>query len=152
MERIQADPWETLPIKELKYAQILQQMHLGKMKITELSSEFDKFVSLEGLYLNCNKISQLNHLTKLKSLRVLDISHNRIKSLQGIENLKALEYLNASYNFIHANKFDETMKIIHRFKFLEYLDLQYNFVSSVYGFRQLFLTHFRSIQVLNQQR
>ena len=149
---MRADPWETLPIKELKYAQMLQQMHLGKMNITELSPEFDKFIGLEGLYLNCNKISQLNYLTKLKSVRVLDISNNRLKSLHGIENLKALEYLNASYNFIHENKFDETMNIIHRLKFLEYLDLQYNFISNVSGFRQTFLTHFRSIKVLNQQR
>jgi hypothetical protein len=50
------DPFEVIPIKNLKYAKNCTEIHLADRQLEQIIN-FDKFPNLECLYLNNNKVS-----------------------------------------------------------------------------------------------
>ncbi|CAG0878728.1 unnamed protein product [Darwinula stevensoni] len=113
-----------------------------------------RFVKLEKLYLNCNRIRIVEGLECLKSLRelhlrsqalqegeqlvfdprtvrglqgtleILDISKNRITSLAGVKGFQNLTFLDASHN--ELEDFEETLKHLISFPSLQNLSLNGN--------------------------
>ncbi|MBM7835573.1 leucine-rich repeat domain-containing protein [Clostridium sardiniense] len=81
--------------------------------------------NLKRLYLNKNKISDLNPLKDLTSLQTLSLSENNIKDLSGLKNLKNLNLLNLSNNILV--NIDE----LYNLKELEVLILMNNNISDL---------------------
>jgi len=90
-----------------------------------------KFKELNKLYLDANKISDINLLEKLyfKKLKILNLSNNEISDIQllGKINFKELTNLDLSYNKI------SDIEILERVNFeeLKELNLSYNEISDI---------------------
>ena len=58
---VYANPYDELPLKSDKYASTCTDIHLGGRNITKLTG-FDKFISLDTLWLNDNKLKSFEGL------------------------------------------------------------------------------------------
>ena len=58
------NPWSILPIKNAKYARDLVEVHLSDRDL-DLLERFEDFPNLEVVWLNNNKVNELNHTSSI---------------------------------------------------------------------------------------
>lgn len=116
-----ADPWETIPIKNRKYARECIEMHLAKRGIQQLK-EFENFPNLEILYLNDNKLESIEGLDANFRVKNLYLFNNKLKTLEGsLEYLKHLEVL-----LLYSNELrdlDKNIEFLKNYPNLKTLDI-----------------------------
>lgn len=62
-DEVEGNPWDVIPIKNVKQAKNTTEIHLGDRKITKLV-KFEDFPNLEVLWLNQNKLQTFEGLQK----------------------------------------------------------------------------------------
>ncbi|XP_029657167.2 leucine-rich repeat-containing protein 46 [Octopus sinensis] len=95
----------------------ISHLQLDGESIDEI--DFTQFIDeeiLTNLYLQNNKIKQLNHLDILCNLQLLDLSNNEIEFVENISKLHQLVFLDLSNNFIShvdIDEFPQSLMILH---------------------------------------
>ena len=100
----------------------LERLYLDYNKLTNLEG-IENLTNLEVLKLSNNKLTSLEGIENLTNLKWLNLSNNKLTSLEGIENLTNLEGLHLSNNEL------TTLKGIDKLTNLKWLRLQDNPIS-----------------------
>jgi hypothetical protein len=82
-------------------AQGIQILYLNINKITQIEN-LTPLTSLQELHMQNNKLTVVKNLNSLSMLKKLDLSNNMIHTIEGISNLKALEWLNVENNVLRS--------------------------------------------------
>lgn len=72
-----ADPWKVVPVGNLKHAKELTEIHLGNIGAESLAN-FGDFPNLETVWLNSNRLVDLQGLEKNYRIKHLNAQNNRI--------------------------------------------------------------------------
>ena len=91
-EPVIGNPWSILPIKNNKYARDLTEVHLSDRGITNLEL-FDQFPNLEEIWLNKNKLENLDDISTNFRCKKLYCQDNLVSNIDGIKKYKFLETL-----------------------------------------------------------
>lgn len=111
---------------------------------------FDRFVNLEVLYLNGNKLPHLDGLEPCFRIKQLYADHNLLTTLEGpIEDMKFLKELDVSYNKLAD--LDWQLETLQRMQYLETLQLANNPCSQEMGYRPRVLVAIPSLKTLDGQ-
>lgn len=114
-----ADPWDTVPVKNYKYAKDTTEVHLGKRN-AEVLANFSLFENLEIVWLNNNRLRDLKGLEDNFRIKHLYLQKNRISSLKGVvEKLKHLETLILYDN--ELRDLEDTLSILRPLSNLKHL-------------------------------
>jgi Leucine-rich repeat (LRR) protein len=76
------NPFDVIPIKNMKQAKETVEVHLGGRGI-EILEQFEAFKNLEVLWLNNNKLSEIKGLDANFRIKELYVHDNRLKTLKG---------------------------------------------------------------------
>ncbi len=96
-------------IYDSKCTSSIKIIYLNINKLTNLNY-LDQFTDLEEIYLQNNKLKNLPSFV-ISNLRKLDISNNNLISLKGILHLKNLIYLNTENNYINNLNMQEFIEL-----------------------------------------
>lgn len=77
------EPYDCIPIKNMKGARETDELHMGNSNIEILSPSFKHFRNLEVLWLNGNKLLSLEGLDTNFRIKELYLHNNWLKSLEG---------------------------------------------------------------------
>jgi hypothetical protein len=109
---------------------------------------FDRFVNLEALYLNNNRLSDLAGLDACFRIKKLYADHNKLVTLEGpIEGMKFLTVLEVSHNKLAD--LDYQLETLRRCQYLKHLDLRDNPVSQEVNYRLRVIAAVPSLEVLD---
>ena len=105
MDGVAANPFGELAVRNQKYASNCTELHLANRNIGWLQG-FDRFVNLEVLWLNDNKLRKLNGLEKNFRLRALHAHNNQVRDegaralAESLEAHSTLSTLDLNSNFV----------------------------------------------------
>jgi protein phosphatase 1 regulatory subunit 7 len=104
----------------------LKMLEISSNKI-KLIPKFDheKLPKLQELFINKNRIENIENLSLLHNLRVLGLTCNSIQKIQNLQGLNSLEELYIAENYI------EEMENFNDLPKLAILDLSFNKISKV---------------------
>lgn len=109
---------------------------------------FDRFVNLEVLYLNGNKLPSLDGLEECFRIKELYADHNLLATLEGpIEDMKFLAELDVSYNKLAD--LDWQLETLGRCQYIKALDMRGNPCSQEVRYRQRVLAAVPSLDMLD---
>ena len=139
---LESDPWKAIPIKNRKQAKETTELHLGNQGI-EILSQFEYFPNLEVLWLNDNRLQNVQNLDQNFRIKSLYLQNNRINTLEGsISTMRHLEHLLLYNN--ELRDLDKNLEILKELVYLKQLDLFGNPLAEEPYYR------FRVINELNQ--
>lgn len=146
---VYSDPYSCLPIANDKNAGNIDQIHLAGRGIQKLA-KFDKFVSIDTLWLNNNKLDSLEGLESNFRLKSLYLHNNKIKRLTEacLSHCTFLNQLTLNNNLI-----DDLDNIIAELKgchHLHSLDLFDNPVAQEDNYRLIVIGRLPSLSVLDR--
>jgi hypothetical protein len=146
---IVADPYNELPLRNDKYAKLCNELHLGSRNITLLNGDFLKFPNLAVLWLNNNRLSNIEHLYGNVRLKYLYLHYNRLQILPDLfHNFPFLEYLTLNNNLL--NSLSNVLEELRVLKHLKYLDLFNNPISQEDNYRLLVLAELPWLESLDR--
>jgi hypothetical protein len=112
-----SDPSSILILSKKKLKQIpfdiksdIKILYLNINKITQIEN-LSALTDLQELHLQNNKLTGIGGLNCLASLTKLDLSNNMIKSIEGVKYLKALEWLNIENNLLQSLFLSEILEL-----------------------------------------
>jgi Leucine-rich repeat len=118
------DPWSILPVKNAKYARDLIEVHLSNRDLDALE-HFDDFPNLEVIWINGNKLKNLDAISTNFRVKKVYASDNLLENIKGLAAYKFLDTLCIGNNKLrNLDKFLEFLEV--HFAFLEQLDLYGN--------------------------
>jgi len=116
-----SDPYAELAVNNAKYVKACTELYLAKKGIEELG-DFDRFVNLEVLWLNDNRLERIDDLESNVRVQQLYVQNNNLKTLKGsLLKFKFLNTFNASNNQLHG--LHATLDILSRLRRITHLDL-----------------------------
>ncbi|KAL2916933.1 hypothetical protein HK105_203365 [Polyrhizophydium stewartii] len=126
----------------------LREVTLHQFDIERIEN-LDKYCrNLEILYLQCNQISRIENLGKLKRLQYLQLSLNNITTIENLEGCESLEKLDLTVNFVGDPLCVESLKgNIH----LRELFLVGNPCTDVPGYREFVITTLPQLRLLDSK-
>jgi hypothetical protein len=111
------DPWSILPVKNAKYARDLIEVHLSNRELDALE-HFDDFPNLEVIWINGNKLKNLDAISTNFRVKKVYASDNLLENIKGLATYKFLDTLCIGNNKLrNLDKFLDFL-VIH-FAFLE---------------------------------
>ena len=124
-ETVYSDPYSTLPFESDKYAQSCEAIHLGQRGIQALRG-FDKFLSLDTLWLNDNELTSLMGLEENFRLKCIYLHGNKLRRLGPEECLAHCTFLHTltlNNNLLEdlENVFEE-LRPLHHLQVLDLMD------------------------------
>ncbi len=115
------DPWSILPVKNAKYARDLIEVHLSERDL-DILEHFEDFPNLEVIWLNNNKLKNLDAIAPNFRVKKVYASKNLLESIEGIKKYKFLDTLLVANN--RLRNLDKFLAFLStKFAFLEELDL-----------------------------
>ena len=114
------NPWSILPIKNNKYARDLTEVHLSDRGLDKLEL-FDQFPNLEEIWLNNNKLKNLDDIKHNFRSKKVFCQNNQVSNIDGLKNYKFLEVLLLGDNKLRD--LDKFLLVICKFAFMQQLDL-----------------------------
>jgi Leucine-rich repeat (LRR) protein len=94
----------------------IQILYLNINKITQIE-HLESLASLQELHIQDNKLVSVNNLNNLTNLKKLDFSNNMLQTIEGISNLKQLEWLNVENNVLHSIFITELLTLSNLIEF-----------------------------------
>ena len=85
------DPWCACPMRTVKAAEEVTELHLSDRRGDTISSDITRFRNLEALWLSRNRLTSLETLHALFRLKELYIQGNKLSSLEGVAHMKHLK-------------------------------------------------------------
>ena len=151
MEGISSIPFEELPLKNDKYASICTEVHLAHKGITEIKG-FEKFLCLNTVWLNNNRIESIEGLKDNIRLKSIHLYCNKIRKLekQSFQRFKFLTTLSLNDNLLED--FDSTLKVLKRLRNLLSLDLFNNPIAEEEDYRLRVLANNPSLEIFDRHR
>ena len=147
MEQVVSNPFDTLRIKNAKYAKECTEVNLSNRQISKIGN-FELFPYLEVLVLNNNKLKRLDNLDANFRIKELFIDKNLMSSLGGsIRKFKFINHLSAAENNIR--NLEKQLKVLSRFNFLEKLNLYGNPCASENQYRLKVIHAIPSLRILD---
>lgn len=146
---VYSQPYEELAIKNDKYAGLCQELHLGNHGIDYIR-DFEKFISLNTLWLNDNKIKNITGLEQNVRIQKFYIHGNRLKRLNlgCFVPFKFLRLLT-----LNGNLLDDCENVITELKglrHLTHLDLFDNPIAQEDNYRLRILGELLYLEVLDR--
>ncbi|KAA0154935.1 hypothetical protein FNF29_02079 [Cafeteria roenbergensis] len=142
-----AKPALEIPKISAKAIRDTTELRLSNKGIERLCG-FERFVNLEVLYLNGNKLPSLDGLEACFRIKELYADHNLLASLEGpIEDMKFLAELDVSYNKLAD--LDWQLETLERCQYIKSLDLRGNPCSQEVRYRQRVLAAVPSLDMLD---
>ena len=86
------NPWTILPIKNVKYAKDLIDVHLSDRDLDFLE-KFEDFPNLEVVWLNNNKLKNLDGLNSNFRIKKIYCQNNSLNNIEAIKKFKFLDTL-----------------------------------------------------------
>ena len=114
------NPWSILPIKNNKYARDLTEVHLSDRGLNCLE-KFDQFPNLEEIWLNNNKLTNLDDIHTNFRCKKVYCQDNLVSDISGLKKFKFLEVLLLGNNKLRD--LDKFLVQLTKFSFLQQLDL-----------------------------
>lgn len=150
-EAVVAAPFEELAVKNAKGAKNCLELHLANRNISRLS-DFDKFLNLDTLWLNGNRLSSLEGLEMNFRLKNLFLHTNRFKTIenQGLENYSFLHQLT-----LNDNKLDDleaTIQELKQLRHLRVLNLYDNPIAQEDNYRMRVLCELTELDVFDRHQ
>ena len=149
MDGVAANPFGELAVRNQKYASNCTELHLANRNIGWLQG-FDRFVNLEVLWLNDNKLRKLNGLEKNFRLRALHAHNNQLSTLKdsSVSRLVFLDELMLFNN--HLEDLHATLKTLSRLRHLKHLDMFGNPLSEEKDYRLHVIKQLPHLEVLDR--
>lgn len=164
-----ANPLEELAIPSAKYAGSCRCLYMGKKGLTSLGWDFEKFVSLESLWLNSNHLRSISGIEYNTRLKYLYLHGNQLSSFMENSNGTNMQYARSTnlmdsiiVNFhflkeltLHDNKFSNLNDIINQLKHLPYLtqlNLYNNPCEQEDNYRLLVIGNLPQLQIFDRHR
>ena len=146
---VYANPYDELPLKTDKYAASCTDIHLGKRNITKLQG-FEKFLSLDTLWLNDNKLKSFEGLEDNFRLKGLHLFGNRLKQLRRycFQPFKFLGTLTLNDN--QLDDIDSTLRELKCLKNLKTLNLYNNPIAEEDNYRLRVLSVMPSVTTFDR--
>ena len=146
---VYANPYDELPLKSDKYASTCTDIHLGGRNITKLTG-FDKFISLDTLWLNDNKLKSFEGLEDNFRLKGLHLFGNRLKGLKRhcLQPFKFLATLTLNDN--QLDDIDNVLRELKCLKNLKTLNLYSNPIAEEDNYRLRVLVAMPSVTTFDR--
>jgi non-ribosomal peptide synthetase component F len=146
---VYSQPYEELSIKNDKYAGLCQELHLGSHGIDYIR-DFEKFISLNTLWLNHNKIKNIIGLEQNFRIQKLYMHGNRLKKLNlgCFSPFKFLRTLTLNGNFL--DDCDNVISELKGLRHLTHLDLFDNPIAQEDNYRLRILGELLYLEVLDR--
>ena len=143
------DPWSILPMKNNKYARDWVEVHLSDRELTDLVN-FEDFPNLEVVWLNNNKLKNLDPLHSNFRIKHVYCKNNQLVNIEGIKKFKFLETLYVEGN--QLEELDDMLAFLSKnFAFLIYLNLQENPLAAEPHYRLRVIKALPSVRLLDQK-
>eukprot|EP01138_Halocafeteria_seosinensis_P012757 gb/GECG01013033.1/.p1 GENE.gb/GECG01013033.1/~~gb/GECG01013033.1/.p1 ORF type:complete len:587 (+),score=87.14 gb/GECG01013033.1/:1-1761(+) len=147
MEKV-ARPENELPNPTAKAIKGCTELHLGRQEITHLQG-LERFVNLEVLWINDNRIGRLENLGNNTRLKELYAHRNEIYTLKGsLPKLKFLRVLTLGNN--RLSSLDTLIATLKKCAYLEELDMHGNPCSEEVNYRYKLIHAFPTLKVLDR--
>lgn len=148
---IYADPCNELPLKTAKYFKQCTDLHLAGKNISHLR-DFEKFVNVYRLFLNDNRIFNLDGLRENFRIKFLFLHNNRLRKLDPgvLEQFTFLEHLTLNGNYLDdlAGVVDE----LRSNRNLKVLDLYDNPIAQEDNYRFRVINELPFVTVLDRHK
>jgi len=142
------NPWSCVAIKNEKYAKQCVEVFLSGKGAVEISTEFRHFPSLEVVWFNNNRLTELRNLEVNFRIQEVYVENNRLVSLKGLKKLRFLRVLLARNN--QLRNLDKQTELLRSFSFLTRLDLADNAVADEPDYRLRIIYHLPQVEDLDR--
>jgi len=133
MSTVYSNPRAELAVDNAKYVKNCTDMYLGKKSIEAITG-FEKFVNLEVLWINGNKLKKINNLDSNFRIKRLYAQNNKIGTLVGsLARFKFIERLHLFNNSL--TNLDKCLDVLSKMAHLEQLDLFKNPITDELNYR-----------------
>ena len=144
------DPWSILPVKNAKYARDLIEVHLSNRELDALE-HFDDFPNLEVIWVNGNKLKNLDAISTNFRVKKVYASDNLLENIKGLAAYKFLDTLCVGNNKLrNLDKFLDFL--VTHFAFLEQLDLFGNPLAEEPDYRLKIIHEMPQIKLLDRHK
>ena len=150
-EVVYASPYDELAIKSDKYAGLCSELHLGYKNISNLK-DFEKFISLDTLWLNDNRLTSIEGLEENFRIKNLFLHGNRIKTLAegSFEVFSFLNQLTLYNNQLEG--LDNVIKELKGLRYLTVLDLYGNPIAQEDNYRLRVLGELTTLDTFDKHK
>ena len=125
----------------------MEEIVIEKIGLTKIEPDHLKlFPNLQVIYLNNNKLTELDNLNYCIRLETIDARGNQISHLHLPKQAFLKELYLADNNFSDV---DEFIKEASNLRNLEVLDLRGNIITQVKGYRQAMIAKFQALKTLD---
>jgi hypothetical protein len=155
-----AQPMNELAVRNSKYAGECVELHLGKRNISMLAdrdrpssdNDFTRFINLEVLWCNNNRLVKLDGLDANFRIKTLFCHDNRVSTLRdsSIQFMTFLSVLSLANN--RLTDFKLTLSVLRRQNHLHDLDLSGNPISEEKDYRLHVIKQIPWLEVLDKHR
>lgn len=145
--KVVSDPVAELPVKNAKYIKNCTELYLSGKNIEELGG-FERFVNLETLWLNNNKLRKIANLDNNFRIKHLYAYCNNLLGLAGsIRHFKFLHSLHLASNKI--NNLNKCLAVLSKLTHMKELDLSGNPVTQEEDYRLRLIFAMPGLEVLD---
>lgn len=150
-DEVFASPYDELAIKSDKYAGLCSELHLGYKNISKLK-EFEKFISLDTLWLNNNRLSSIEGLEENFRIKNLFLHGNRLKTLT-IGSFEVFGFLNQLTLYDNELEgLDNVLKELKSLRYLTVLDLYNNPIAQEDNYRLRVLGELTTLDTFDKHK
>ena len=150
-EDVYASPYDELAIKSDKYAGLCSELHLGYKNISKLK-DFEKFISLDTLWLNDNRLIDIEGLEENFRIKNLFLHNNKMKTITegSFEVFTFLNQLTLYNNQLEG--LDNVIKELKGLRYLTVLDLYGNPISQEDNYRLRVLAELTTLDTFDKHK
>jgi len=141
------DPWSVIPIKNALYAKDCTEIDLSGRNLDSLQN-FEDFPNLELLFLNRNRLGNLDALKSNFRLKKICAVENQLVNVDVIKSFKFIEVLLFSNN--QLKDLNHLLSILSKLTFLKQLALDGNPVAEEPKYRLRIIAQMPKLHVLDR--
>lgn len=147
---VPSDPFSALAVKHGRAVQDCVELYLANRGITKIQG-FERFVNIETLWLNGNRLTKVNNLDENFRLKRLYLHDNSIHTLKGsLEFFTFLDTLSLYNNQLHD--LQSNLEVLSSLRHLEELDMHGNPLSEETNYRLLVIKNLPWLNVLDRHK
>lgn len=147
-----SNPYDELPLRNDKYAGLCTELHMGHKGITRLRG-FEKFATLNLLFLNDNKLTSLEGLEENFRIKQLYLHNNKFRIIErgSLQHFVFLNKLTLNGNYL--DDLDGTIEELRGLRHLKVLDLFDNPIAQEDNYRRRVICEVStSVEVLDRHK